>query len=440
MRYALLLAVFLMGFSSHAQLAPQPAWQQEMETSYRYLMQNLRHPGVGPGVVIASPSQRDPDYFFHWVRDAALVMGTLLDLAPWRPEVGPQFGHWLRFENYIQEKALTGPGLGEPKFMVNGDLFTGPWGRPQNDGPAIRAWAALRGSGQMNRVVERDLEYLRREWTQPDFDLWEEVKGYHFFTRYAQMAAFRQASQVLLRQNPAQARQEAALAQQIESSLGAFVDRRFNSVAPTLPGSEGVQKVAGLDTSVILAILYFGPTPNWSVTNPYVINTMYRLEEVFSQVYSVNRTYTDMAPGIGRYPEDVYDGNGFGGGNPWFLTTFAAAEYYCTLVRDLSFAGVIRLEPLNLPFYEKVAQGPLSAFSQLTRDQDEYWRVLSGLQNRAHSFIQRALFHVGPDRRYAEQFDRVNGFRRGARDLTWSYAASLRAFQRCQANSPRNLR
>src|SRR5688500_16671266 len=29
--------------------------------------------------------------------------------------------------------------LGEPKFQADGSAFNDPWGRPQNDGPAIRA-------------------------------------------------------------------------------------------------------------------------------------------------------------------------------------------------------------------------------------------------------------------------------------------------------------
>lgn len=32
-----------------------------------------------------------------------------------------------------------GSGLGEPKFEVTLDAFTGDWGRPQRDGPALRA-------------------------------------------------------------------------------------------------------------------------------------------------------------------------------------------------------------------------------------------------------------------------------------------------------------
>jgi glucoamylase len=33
----------------------------------------------------------------------------------------------------------NGRGLGEPKFMADETPFTGSWGRPQRDGPALRA-------------------------------------------------------------------------------------------------------------------------------------------------------------------------------------------------------------------------------------------------------------------------------------------------------------
>lgn len=33
----------------------------------------------------------------------------------------------------------AGLGLGEPKYQVDGSRFNGAWGRPQRDGPALRA-------------------------------------------------------------------------------------------------------------------------------------------------------------------------------------------------------------------------------------------------------------------------------------------------------------
>lgn len=36
-----------------------------------------------------------------------------------------------------------GSGLGEPKFNINLTAYTGPWGRPQHEGPAVRASALV---------------------------------------------------------------------------------------------------------------------------------------------------------------------------------------------------------------------------------------------------------------------------------------------------------
>ena len=37
----------------------------------------------------------------------------------------------------------NGAGLGEPKFHVDETAFTDSWGRPQRDGPALRATALI---------------------------------------------------------------------------------------------------------------------------------------------------------------------------------------------------------------------------------------------------------------------------------------------------------
>lgn len=95
---------------------------------------------------------------------------------------------------------LWSGGLSEPKFTAQGRPFTRSWGRPQRDGPALRALAlipyahwlldrahpsdleyvrkclynphALRTPGS---VIKNDLEEVAQQWAQPGFDLWEEV-------------------------------------------------------------------------------------------------------------------------------------------------------------------------------------------------------------------------------------------------------------------------
>ncbi len=91
-------------------------------------------------------------------------------------------------------------GLGEPRFNADGTVYQ-KWGRPQNDGPALRAltlmrWANLLldqnqtdwvrnnpydGRFPSQSVIKNDLEYVARTILDPCVDLWEERPGNHFF-------------------------------------------------------------------------------------------------------------------------------------------------------------------------------------------------------------------------------------------------------------------
>lgn len=70
-----------------------------------------------------------------------------------------------------------GSGLGEPKFEVTLDAFTGDWGRPQRDGPALRAivlisygnWLVDNGYSDTAvsaiwPVLSNDLAYVVQYW------------------------------------------------------------------------------------------------------------------------------------------------------------------------------------------------------------------------------------------------------------------------------------
>src|SRR5688572_27116818 len=52
-------------------------FRQKMEKSERYMFANIS-PQDLRGVVLASPSRANPDYYYHWIRDAALVMKVVV--------------------------------------------------------------------------------------------------------------------------------------------------------------------------------------------------------------------------------------------------------------------------------------------------------------------------------------------------------------------------
>lgn len=154
-------------------------------------------PGAFPGIVVAAPSTFNPNYFYTWTRDSALTFTMLIDELI----LGNTSLQYL-IDNYVRAQAVlqtianpsgtlypAGLGLGEPKFYTNESRFNGDWGRPQRDGPALRAIALmdycsyLLDNGQMSMVkntiwpiVLTDLRYVGQYWNHTGYDLWEEVR------------------------------------------------------------------------------------------------------------------------------------------------------------------------------------------------------------------------------------------------------------------------
>ncbi len=67
----------------------------------------------------------------------------------------------LQTVSNLSGSLADGAGLAEPKFNVNGTEFTGAWGRPQRDGPALRA-TALIGFGNWLLVSPVERKARRR--------------------------------------------------------------------------------------------------------------------------------------------------------------------------------------------------------------------------------------------------------------------------------------
>lgn len=97
---------------------------------------------AGTGFVVASPSTVNPDYFYTWTRDSALVELMLVDELIFGTETVLNNSLQKIAEQYTGSQAVlqtvtnpsgalwpAGQGLGEPKFYSNGTRFNGAWGR-----------------------------------------------------------------------------------------------------------------------------------------------------------------------------------------------------------------------------------------------------------------------------------------------------------------------
>lgn len=390
------------------------------------ILDNLSPADGLPGSVLAAKSRVAPDYHYHWVRDAALTMMSLIDTyqsmtyQSHNMKIRQAISDYVDFSIHIQNNS----NLGEPKYYVNGDVYEKPWGRPQNDGPALRAISLIRwaniliNEGQEDLVkekyydarlpsqspIKKDLEYISHHWKDPSYDLWEEVKGSHFYTLMVIRRALYEGAGLAGRLgDKGAANWYQSQAKQIEIELQNFWDSKKGYIVATINRTEGIDyKSSNLDVSVLLGLLHGGMNDGflpWD--HPHVLATMNQIAAQFSTLYPINQRRSIPGIAIGRYPEDRYSGTDKAGGNPWPMCTLAYAEslyeYANLLKRHGKFAHAIKVT------------------------------------NYADQFVARVKYHAYPDGSLDEQMNRDTGYMTSARDLTWNYAALLTTRQAATA-------
>ncbi|AMD20535.1 HDL209Cp [Eremothecium sinecaudum] len=450
---------------------------------------------VVEGAVIASPSKVNPDYFYQWVRDGAITINTVVNLL--RDDTSglnvTLIGTVLKYLNNSQVlQRVENPsgtikrqlsGLGEPKFMTNNKAYLGPWGRPQNDGPALRTIAVLNFLDYLNkrgmtitdainlyrnkygaqslplgfqnqqelfeRLIFNDLLFIMLYWDRDSFDLWEEVRGLHFFTSITQLKALKMGFLALSNDMfQISERFTECLQLRIEKItsfiLGSsgFISSNVNYVVET-PKLLGQR--SGLDIGTIIGSvlthdselpehLNLAPVP-FNVDDPAILNVLHGLVKSMSTLYPINhnRQGKYVGVGLGRYPEDIYNGNGESEGNPWFLATATAAELLYKLVfQSLNEKKKLVIE-LNKDasdslFWSLIFDGIVVMSDdkvcqlQIPYDSPAYLDMIKSLFNYGDSFLDVLRLHVGDSGEMSEQFNKYTGFLTGANNLTWSYS------------------
>ena len=222
----------------------------------------------------------------------------------------------------------NGSGLGEPKYYVNETAFEDPWGRPQRDGPALRATAMIAyanwllgtdGESTVTNVlwpiIHNDLAYVAQYWNQTGFDLWEEVEGSSFFTIAAQHRALVEGATLATKIKQkcggctSQAPQVLCFLQtfwngtNIISNINDKAGRGGKDVNSILSSIQTFDPSAGCDDAT------FQPCSSKALANHKVVTDSFR------PIYKINSGISEgKAVAIGRYPEDVYYD-----GNPWYV-------------------------------------------------------------------------------------------------------------------------
>lgn len=409
------------------------------------------------GSVVASPVlaayDPDPDYFFHWFRDSAIVidalrvakamgferriaverLGEFLEFSRarrnldgrellreghFREKVQPSFLQYVRPDAEIVA-VHGGPALAETRVNPDGSLDFTRWARPQNDGPALRVLALKRWRdagpdsdgtlrSAMLELIVGDLDFIRSRAREPSFDIWEEESGYHYYTQLAQAEALTHGAEWLEEIGDAS---NAGACRSIAEELTLRLDAHWNEAGGYYRSRTGV--VAGvpekvLDISVILGVLHAGRTKGaHSVLDPRVQATLTALEDLFDAEYPINhQRSSDHGPAIGRYASDAYFG-----GNPWYLATLAAAELYFRLAAALRSGAPLASTSENARFRQRLG------------DEDPGKAAFG----RGDTFMRTVRAYTPPSGDLSEQFDHLTGAQTSAKQLAWSYAALITA-------------
>jgi glucoamylase len=421
-----------------------------------------------PGSVLASPAvahyDPEPDYFFHWFRDSAIVIDALrlalterdlgdsvvarfgefvefslalrsIDAATFRRDAElathtqPAYREFLRPEAELT--ALSGARLAtDVRVNADGTPDFLRWGRPQFDGPALRYITLLRWErslsqsqsalrARLGELSDGDLSLTLECADEPCFDIWEEHRGHHYYTLLVQAEALRLgAAWCESHGQPGRAGRCQAAEQRIARRLEALWSESsgfYRAHAANPPGAAGDE----LDISVILAVLHAGRSRGaHSVLDPRVQSTLASLEHLFEREYPINHGLaSERAPAMGRYASDRY----YGGG-AWFVATLAAAEFYYRL------AGALRTGPAGPAATAATAAAAATAGTAAT--------AATAFQ-RGDAFLRTVQAFAPAGGELPEQFDRTTGAAASARHLSWSYAAFITAAaSRAQALRP----
>ena len=408
------------------------------------------------GSVLASPNSGDPDYFFHWLRDAANVIKPVGDLYHYETDPAmaafylKALDDYATFNSHLQRVALTTPyGLAEVRFNADGTIDTTKWSRPQLDGPALRALSLLhflkvaeeKGINDAARValvieiIQKDLDYLAINWATKGYDIWESYSGEYYVTRVAALSALMRGANFFADHNdPQRAEQYHASANLICDHL----DLYWRADEGVLAYSKGtltdiydvVQSAPGngIDSGLIMGLVEADvPCGKHSVLDPRVMRTVAITERIFADAFAINKDLR-RGPGVamGRHIGDSYYG-----GNAFYFLTAGYAEYYYKLAarieKEKSLIVTVNHHAFLAQVALRMAKDPWPVCTDILASSTDTETLVSGLRQRGDDFLWMIMTTIPASGEMSEQFDRTTGEPRSAQKLSWSYSSFIAA-------------
>jgi glucoamylase len=300
----------------------------------------------------------------------------------------------------------------EPKYEIpSGTAYTGPWCRPQNDGPGLQAITLINTASDYLKSwssIKYNLDYIVSGYNSDTCDLWEEIISPDFFWNRATMV------------------KSLLLGSRLATKLGFTEDAKiWNTTSTTIKNDIYSTHWNGfyfyesnnrpVDGAVIVALndAYDEQTNFLDPLSYEIASTVYYYNLVFSTEYAINN-YDKQFYGIlyGRYPGDIY-----AGGNPWILTTAALGSLMYRISNKLQQGYIMTDNTMKM--WELALN-----INILPSNKVDFFKAQGdGLLLRIKKYIEPYNYHM------YEQIDKNNGKQLSAYDLTWSYAEVLNAIK-----------
>ncbi|KAL0960774.1 hypothetical protein HGRIS_005795 [Hohenbuehelia grisea] len=402
-----------------------------------------RASGAKAGVVIASPSSHDPDYLYTWTRDSSLVFKAILDhyTAGEDDSLRGHIDAFVASQKRIQQvenpsgTVETG-GLGEPKFHIDETAFTENWGRPQRDGPALRATTLIGFANHLLAhndpayvtndlwpMIKLDLDYVAANWGNHGFDLWEEVDSMSFFTTGMQHRSLREGATLATALGHHDLVSNYATQANASLCLLQTYWNHDNYITANTGGGR-----SGIDSNTVLTSIHtfdieagcdsttFQPCSDKALAN------LLKYVDAFRGIYNVNANIPgNEAVATGRYPEDHYMG-----GHPWYLTTLAVAEQLYDAILTWKKFNSITVSDISHGFFSRLV--PDVATGTYDGNSETFHKLIGAVQAFADGFVAKVAQFTPEDGAMSEQYNRDNGVPLAAAHLTWSYGSAMSAF------------
>lgn len=417
--------------------------QEDVSTVLGYIYRNIIRedniiagvPSI-PGAIIASPSvpddpETDQNYRYDWTRDSALTMYELVSIcsnpffAGWKAKLEKVVENYIRFVTVVQKNSQQVP-LGYARWNLDGTPSIG-WS-VQNDGPALRIITHIKAieetiqsqglKDQAINNIKTDLAYLVQRYRDQCYNIWEEERGDHFFTKKIIRKAFHECTRVSILSDGLKTSDLDKMISELEAMLLKHLEGLHyykSNIASDAYGKKGNDK----NIDVLFALLHgeINKNKEFAIESDKSMATVAELVAAFIEEYPINSDDLGfgLGPNMGRYPYDNYDGDttdGYNIGHPWFISNNALSSFFYRIAALANTdAGITARAAAN--------------FGALYNCRIQEPKDIVSLGDRHILTTQRHWYKC----HMSEQYDRNTGYLKSVRDLTWSYATYLMAYR-----------